>query len=686
MNLVARQTSSDDDPAQEATSTDLGATAGPSGLDATDTAVADPSLTSGVTTAAVQSPDSTVLPTSEATDQTLTSGPSDASVAATSTVDSVQPTPSDATSGVDSLQTTSGSQTTPMSPTDSSLTSTQSDSQSVPSTTILSETTSSPSSNLLSTITSDSTSSTSSTSSSDSSSSQSITDSSSSRSSTTDASTSLTTSFTEIVSTINGQVTTVVSPVATLNADTSSSVTSSNRTAVIAGGTVAGIALIILCLLAVFLFRRHQKRRLVQSHRYLPTPRSVMLAGEDDFDLAGPSHPRRGFGILSSHRRSEGDSVDDYRDLGSDSGRDVNSPVMRELPSEAPPRLLRPVASKTGSYFQEAVWPPPDEGSRLVDPLMAASNVDLHSIVDEVMGPQGQIQSSPRQLTNETSSSSSLPGPARIRGGAADSSSFFSESGTPTDFGPRFPLVRHEESPTMSSIESGFSESRSHLRDWSTDSATGLLSSMDRSTRRSSGVSGGGSGSGSSPWLPPGAAPPSAYTYSHPYARATSSSLSSPLRMVTEPQQSFTSLPSSRARQKASEAAQERRSSLAIVNPSPPEREEERREGGPSSVHSSSLSLSMSTSSTRRLRSLTSTRSGSGSVEAPDTGTPYPDESPIERRSIPPSLGHAWLLDIDEEEDAALTTPRPGPREEIPPRYDMIRRDSEDSVTRTRSL
>ncbi|OCB84987.1 hypothetical protein A7U60_g7942 [Sanghuangporus baumii] len=682
MNLIARQTTSNDDPAQGATSTDLGAAAGSSGLDTTDTAVVDPSLTSAATTAAVPSPDSTVLSTSEATDQTLTSGPSDASISATSTVDSVQPTPSDATSGVDSAQTASGSQTSLVSPTDSSLISTQSDSQSVPSTTI--ETTSTPSS----TTTSDSTSSISSTRPSDSSSSQSITDSSSSRSSTTDASTSLTTSFTEIVSTINGQVTTVVSPVATLNADTSSSVTSSNRTAVIAGGTVAGISIIILCLLAVFLFRRHQKRRLVQSHRYLPTPRSVMLAGEDDFDLAGPSQPRRGFGIFGSHRRNSGDGVDDYRDLGSDSGRDVNSPVMRELPSEPPPRLLRPVASKTGSYFQEAVWPPPDEGSRLADPLMAASNVDLHSIVNEVMGPQGQNRSDPRQLSNEASSSSSLPEPARLRGGAADSSSLFSESGTPTDFGPLMPSIRHGEPPTMSSIESGLSESRSHLRDWSTDSATGLLSSMDRSTRRSSGVSGSGSGSGSSPWLPPGAAPPSAYTYSHPYARATSLTLSSPLRVVTEPRQSFTSLPSSRARQKANEAAQERRGSLAIANPSPPERDEGRSEGAPSSIHSSSLSLSVSTSSIQRLRSLTSTRSGSGSVEASGTGaeTPYPDESPIERRSIPPSLAHAWLLDIDEEEDAALTTPRPGPREEIPPRYDMIRRDSEDSVTRTRSL
>ena len=323
------------------------------------------------------------------------------------------------------------------------------------------------------------------------------------------------------------------------------------------------------------MYRRHQKRREALSHRYLPTPRSVMLAGEDDFDLAGPSQPRRGFSILGGSRKNRdtgGGGADDYRDLGSDSGRDVNSPVMRELPSEPPPRLLRPVASKTGSYFQEAVWPPPGEGSRLVDPLMAASSVDLHSIVDYVMGPQGgqtqsQDQNQNRRWSSEASSlTSSPPRPARLRGGAEDtSSSLYSESGTPTPttgFGTRLPPfvpVRHGESPTMSSIDSAISisDSQHHQRDWSTDSATGLLAGMDRSARRSSG------GSGRS-WLPPGAAPPSAYSY----ARATSPTLSSPLRIISEsPQHIRAASPSSRARGKANEAAQERGALLLVANP-----------------------------------------------------------------------------------------------------------------------
>lgn len=74
----------------------------------------------------------------------------------------------------------------------------------------------------------------------------------------------------------------------------------------------------------------------------------MLLAGEDDFDLAEP----------------------------------------RRTLDELPPRLLRARASDTGSIFHEGgVWPPPGARSQLADPLMAASSVDLHSIVEEVMGP-----------------------------------------------------------------------------------------------------------------------------------------------------------------------------------------------------------------------------------------------------------------------------------------------------------
>ncbi len=82
------------------------------------------------------------------------------------------------------------------------------------------------------------------------------------------------------------------------------------------------------------------------------------------------------------------------------------------LDNEPPPRLMRARASQTGSMFEElGVWPPPGEGSRLSDPLMAASNVDLTSIVENVMGPGGGLQS-------HGSGTSTPIRPSRLRGGA----------------------------------------------------------------------------------------------------------------------------------------------------------------------------------------------------------------------------------------------------------------------------
>ncbi|KIJ54209.1 hypothetical protein M422DRAFT_241460 [Sphaerobolus stellatus SS14] len=77
-------------------------------------------------------------------------------------------------------------------------------------------------------------------------------------------------------------------------------------------------------------------------------PRSSLLAEDDDFDLAG----------------------------GGGSG-----PRQPRLPPLLPVRGV-----ETGSVFHEGVWPPPSERSRLEDPIRAGSNVDLNSIVDDVMG------------------------------------------------------------------------------------------------------------------------------------------------------------------------------------------------------------------------------------------------------------------------------------------------------------
>ena len=172
----------------------------------------------------------------------------------------------------------------------------------------------------------------------------------------------------------------------------------------------------------------------------------MLLAGEDDFDLAGPSTKpsgiRRGLGILgslargrnASTRRGPSDTTtrsnvgSRYRDAeegsspemstypgvyGSLAALSEDTPENRALDG-APPRLLRPRTSGSGSVFEEHVWPPPREGLR--DPLMAASSVDLTSVVEEVMGPS---QDDPSPMPGSVVSVADTERSTRLRGGDA---------------------------------------------------------------------------------------------------------------------------------------------------------------------------------------------------------------------------------------------------------------------------
>ncbi|EKM50840.1 uncharacterized protein PHACADRAFT_102889 [Phanerochaete carnosa HHB-10118-sp] len=57
------------------------------------------------------------------------------------------------------------------------------------------------------------------------------------------------------------------------------------------------------------------------------------------------------------------------------------------------PYLMGMRAASSGSIFHESVWPPPNEGSRFVDPLVqGSSQVDLTRIVPDVMGPDQQTR------------------------------------------------------------------------------------------------------------------------------------------------------------------------------------------------------------------------------------------------------------------------------------------------------
>lgn len=78
----------------------------------------------------------------------------------------------------------------------------------------------------------------------------------------------------------------------------------------------------------------------MRMRKALPTPRRIRLEDEDEMDLAGP-----GLAFLG-----------------------------------------RP-AAQSGSIFQESVWPPPS--SQLEDPLKTSSDINLSSVVDDVMGQSG---------------------------------------------------------------------------------------------------------------------------------------------------------------------------------------------------------------------------------------------------------------------------------------------------------
>ena len=57
-------------------------------------------------------------------------------------------------------------------------------------------------------------------------------------------------------------------------------------------------------------------------------------------------------------------------------------------PQASSPYIMGRRAASSGSIFHEAVWPPPSEANRFVDPLVdGSSQVDLSRVVRDVMGP-----------------------------------------------------------------------------------------------------------------------------------------------------------------------------------------------------------------------------------------------------------------------------------------------------------
>ena len=179
---------------------------------------------------------------------------------------------------------------------------------------------------------------------------------------------------------------------------------SSGRTAVIAGSAAGGIAFIILVGAIILFYRRHQNKKKGFFPASEPKPRTMLLAGEDLDDDYGYSRQTSNAPtpLPSSVRRVESPI----------------STIPRSNSVDQSPRLLRPRASDTGSIFHEGgIWPPPSDGSRLVDPILASSNINLSHIVDDVMGSSNGQQ-------NIASGSNVV---LRPRGGSGDTVTVYSE-------------------------------------------------------------------------------------------------------------------------------------------------------------------------------------------------------------------------------------------------------------------
>jgi hypothetical protein len=201
----------------------------------------------------------------------------------------------------------------------------------------------------------------------------------------------------------------------TLPENNDSSSSSHTRTVGIAAGTAIGVVLFVTILLA-FLFKHRGgklKRLWFLDRIRRNRQRRELLAGEDfdddEFDPGMRYHdypPARASGT-PSHMHSASTASFQGPAMGTPASPPYASypdPFRSSVPRPSglghnpsyEPRLFRARASESGSIFQEAVWPPPAESSRLVDPLLAnSSQVRLSGIIDGVMGPFGPESSRP---------------------------------------------------------------------------------------------------------------------------------------------------------------------------------------------------------------------------------------------------------------------------------------------------
>lgn len=179
-----------------------------------------------------------------------------------------------------------------------------------------------------------------------------------------------------------------------------------HRTALIAGLTTGLIVLLAMILGGVFAFRRQARRRALHAlaEQKREKESKNLLDSEGFDDDAGSYHQQtmRSFNTFSAPPSA----VDTRRTI---------SPA---------PTMIRSRASETGSIFRENVWPPPQD--EMMDPIHRnSSQVDLSSIVDDVMGPRKDAH---KRSTTESTVGSSTGLVTHNRGSSSGSSDYYQYS------------------------------------------------------------------------------------------------------------------------------------------------------------------------------------------------------------------------------------------------------------------
>ncbi|KAJ7780500.1 hypothetical protein DFH07DRAFT_432071 [Mycena maculata] len=220
----------------------------------------------------------------------------------------------------------------------------------------------------------------------------------------TNTNTASTTSFTTITSSVGGHLTTITSAIPPTSLATAApGITTGQRTAIIAGGTAAGVAIVLLLLGALFVYKRHKGRKLEFSEAIGRVRREAHGAG--------------GVGLLDEEGFDDEDSLPmrRYQDnvVSHSHSRSMNASSSTLGPPQSPAPSLFRQRAETGSLFrEEGVWPPP-QGNHFVDPLVGVgTGGSLTRIVDDVMGPSkpGDAAAPPARgnIPSMSSASSSL--------------------------------------------------------------------------------------------------------------------------------------------------------------------------------------------------------------------------------------------------------------------------------------